>query len=83
MLLLVHGGHEPLDFVLPPIGSGGGPWKLLLDTADDAADETAGDRATLTGRSLRLYGRTACGADSPRSDSLRESSPPSLRRTGL
>jgi len=76
MLLLVHGGHEPLDFTLPKIGAGGGPWKLLLDTADDDAAGEGGDKATLVGRSLRLYGRSACDAEpspsrSPRTASAR------------
>ncbi len=79
MLLLVHGGHEPLDFALPSIGSGGGPWKLLLDTADDAAEGDGGNGATLVGRSLRLYGRSAC--DAAPSPSRRAGGAPSARPT--
>jgi isoamylase len=63
VLLIIHGGHEPLDFVLPNPGTGGGPWRLLLDTADDAAEGEAGDKAPMAGRSLRLYARTACAAE--------------------
>jgi glycogen operon protein len=59
LLLIIHGGHEPLDFVLPKPGTGGGPWRLLLDTANDAAEGEAGDKAPMAGRSLRLYARAA------------------------
>jgi isoamylase len=61
LIVLVHGGHEPLDFTLPDVGTGGGPWELLVDTADDAAARTLnpGERARLEGRSLQLLRRSS------------------------
>ncbi len=37
LLLWVHGGHEPLDFTMPTVGTGAGPGELLLDTTNDDA----------------------------------------------
>lgn len=63
LIVLVHGGHESLDFTLPDVGTGGGPWELLIDTADDAAARTLnpGERARLEGRSLQLLRRSSSG----------------------
>ncbi len=63
ILLLVHGGPEPLDFTLPVVGNAAGPWGLLLDTAREDADERAagGTKVTVDARSLRLYARPQVG----------------------
>jgi isoamylase len=75
LLLMVHGGHEPLDFVLPVAGKGAGPWELLLDTArDESTGPTdAGEKMAVEGRSLRLYRRNAVPESPPTS---RMSRPP-------
>ncbi len=61
LILWIHGGHEPLDFVLPTVGTGSGPWELLLDTASDESRGSLhpGEKATVEGRSLRLYRRAS------------------------
>ncbi len=61
LILWVHGGHEPLDFVLPAVGTGSGRWDLLLDTTHDEAHGSLnpGEKSTVEGRSLRLYRRAS------------------------
>lgn len=63
LLLLINGGHEALDFGLPNIEQRAAPWKLLVDTNDDDAEETVQVAGTtrLEGRSLRLFHRPASG----------------------
>jgi isoamylase len=67
LLLIVHGGHERLDFTLPAVGTGAGPWQLLLDTAEDdsVSPMSSGERAPVEGRSLRLYRRSASPIAAP------------------
>jgi isoamylase len=59
LLVIIHGGHEPLDFTLPDVGTGHGAWELLVDTSkDDARESTdSGQVSTLGGRSLKLFRR--------------------------
>jgi isoamylase len=61
LLLVIHGGHEPLDFTLPEVGTGQGSWELLVDTSKDDARESApaGSISTLEGRSLKLFRRSS------------------------
>ncbi len=56
LLMLLSASHEDLDFTLPDFG-GCQAWELLLDTADDGAQETvvAGMPDTLTARSVKLF----------------------------
>ncbi|WP_027481857.1 glycogen debranching protein GlgX [Deinococcus pimensis] len=56
LLLLLSASHEDLAFTLPDFG-GCEAWELLLDTNDDAANETigAGMETTLVARSLKLF----------------------------
>ena len=64
VLLLVNGVQESRQFILPPIAKGI-HWRLLVDTAADAPDDTFPDadgpplprsgRLTLLDRSLRCY----------------------------
>ncbi|MCL2450724.1 MAG: glycogen debranching enzyme GlgX, partial [Polyangiaceae bacterium] len=65
LLLLINGGHEPLDFAMPSIEQRAASWSLLVDTDDDRAavtvTVTVGAKTRLAGRSLRLYCRPASG----------------------
>ena len=63
LFLIVNGGHEALDFVMPKVDREAGAWELLLDTNDDDGKETLkADGATpLAARSLKLYRRPATG----------------------
>lgn len=56
LLLLLSSSYVDLPFRLPDWG-GCEAWELLLDTFDDAAEETvkAGEETTLRGRSVKLY----------------------------
>jgi len=63
--LVFNGSDIPLSFVLPratdPTGrSDGEVWRLLVDTNDDAAEETSrhGDKTHLVPRSLKLFVHT-------------------------
>ncbi|ADV67454.1 glycogen debranching protein GlgX [Deinococcus maricopensis] len=60
LLILLNASHVDLPFVLPEFGSGG-PWTLLLDTADDDAggDQPVGEATTLAGRSMKLFRRAS------------------------
>jgi glycogen operon protein len=62
LLVLVNASHVPVDFTLPAF-PGGGPWELLLDTADDAARGTwtPGDPTPLVPRSTKFFRRTVAG----------------------
>ncbi|HTQ03215.1 MAG TPA: glycogen debranching protein GlgX, partial [Polyangiaceae bacterium] len=57
LLLLVNGGDSALEFVLPACESVAEPWELLLDTANDRAEERvkAAGTTTLTERSMKLF----------------------------
>jgi glycogen operon protein len=57
LLLLFNGSHLDLDFALPGVEACVGPWTLLLDTSDDAAEETRDGATTcrLVARSLKLF----------------------------
>ena len=61
LLLVIHGGHEPLDFTLPDVGTGHGEWELLIDTAKDGARESSSPAqiSKLEGRSLKLFRRSS------------------------
>ena len=61
ILMVIHGGHEPLEFTLPVVGTAATRWRLVLDTARDDASESAsgGGRLQVEARSLRLYTRAA------------------------
>ena len=65
LLLLVNASAGDLDFLLPAINERGKSlsWELLLDTADDDAQEQrpAGSTTTLLSRSLKLFSRRALG----------------------
>ncbi|MBL0420586.1 glycogen debranching protein GlgX [Ramlibacter sp. AW1] len=56
LVLMLSASPEDLEFTLPEV-QGGGPWELLLDTADDAAEETraCGEKTRLPGRAVKLY----------------------------
>jgi glycogen debranching enzyme GlgX/malto-oligosyltrehalose synthase len=62
-LVAMNGSGAELELVLPALHGRGAarPWQLVLDTFDDAAQETkdAGETTTLHARSLRLYSRAA------------------------
>ncbi|HYQ01991.1 MAG TPA: glycogen debranching protein GlgX [Polyangiaceae bacterium] len=57
-LLLVNSHGEPIDFSLP-FEDDDRPWELLVDTANDRAEEQrfGGDKTSLAGASLRLLFR--------------------------
>jgi isoamylase len=59
MLLLVNSHSEPIDFLLP-FEKDERPWQLLLDTADDMAEERGkgGEKTTLAPASLKLLTRS-------------------------
>jgi glycogen operon protein len=63
LLLLINGGHEPMDFDMPGVEKDAPEWELLLDTNDDAATERVpfDGRTHLEARSLRLFRRDATG----------------------
>ncbi len=63
LLLLVNGGHEPLDFTMPEAVDGASDWKLIVDTNDDQTKESVpvDGRTHLEARSLRLFHRPASG----------------------
>jgi glycogen operon protein len=63
LFLVVNGGHEALDFVMPSIEQGAEDWTLLVDTNDDEAKGRVpfDGRVRLEARSLRLYRRRASG----------------------
>ncbi|HEY6458551.1 MAG TPA: glycogen debranching enzyme GlgX, partial [Polyangiaceae bacterium] len=63
LFLVVNGGHEALDFVMPSIEHGAEDWTLLVDTNDDDAKGQVpfDGRVRLEARSLRLYRRRASG----------------------
>jgi glycogen operon protein len=69
LLVIIHGGHEPMDFVVPEVGTGAGSWELLLDTNDDGAkrQHDPGDEAHLEGRSPATSSvqRQVAGAQAP------------------
>lgn len=56
LLLLLSSSYIDLPFRLPDLHGCPG-WELLLDTADDGAQELvrAGEETTLRGRSVKLY----------------------------
>ncbi len=57
LLLILNGADSPVDFALPACESVGEPWELLIDTANDHAEERAKPPAatTLAPRSLKLF----------------------------
>jgi isoamylase len=59
LLMLIHGGPEPLEFTLPVVGATEAAWELLLDTARDEPRESSpgGVKLEVEARSLRLYRR--------------------------
>ena len=61
--LLINGGHEPLDFTMPDVRDKAKGWELLLDTNDDAGQESvaADGKTHLESRSLKLFRRDAGG----------------------
>ncbi len=61
LIVVIHGGHEPLDFTLPDVGTGQGAWDLLVDTSRDDARESVGPGqvSRLEGRSLKLFRRSS------------------------
>ena len=65
LLLLLSSSYVDLPFTLPALG-GCDAWELLLDTFDDAAQEsvTAGEETNLRGRSVKLY---RCARSEPES----------------
>jgi glycogen operon protein len=56
LLLMLSSSHEDLEFTLPQV-SGCPHWELLVDTSNDAPDEThpAGEKTLLVARSLKLF----------------------------
>ncbi len=62
LLLVVNAGGGDVTFSIPTLSSVRGGWQLLVDTADDAAEEKVegGETTTLVGRSLKLF-RAASG----------------------
>jgi isoamylase len=57
LMLLVNGNHEPIEFTMPELGAGA--WELLLDTANDEAQESAhcGEPTRVEARCLKLFRR--------------------------
>ncbi|HZY16117.1 MAG TPA: glycogen debranching protein GlgX [Ramlibacter sp.] len=56
LLLMLSASHEDLEFTLPAM-QGCTRWELLVDTADDAAEEVGppGEKTRLMARSLKLF----------------------------
>jgi isoamylase len=57
LLLVLDASHEDATFTLPVLEGVTEPWRLLVDTADDHAEETVepGAATKLIGRSLKLF----------------------------
>jgi isoamylase len=57
LLLVLDAGREEATFTLPVLEGVTEPWRLLVDTADDNAEETVelGASTKLVGRSLKLF----------------------------
>jgi glycogen operon protein len=57
LLILLNASSSDITFAIPTLGTVTESWHLLLDTADDRAEEelSPGNQTTLTARSLKLF----------------------------
>ncbi|MDB4976661.1 MAG: hypothetical protein JWN48_5002 [Myxococcaceae bacterium] len=57
LLLLLNASEQDVPFVIPTISAVHEPWQLLIDTADDSAEERRmpGEVSKLVARSLKLF----------------------------
>ncbi|MEO8902847.1 MAG: glycogen debranching protein GlgX [Polyangiaceae bacterium] len=57
LLILINASHMDLDFEIPRLVEVGEPWQLLVDSADDSAEETLAlsQRTRLVGRSMKFF----------------------------
>lgn len=58
LAILINAGPEPREFTLPELGHAQDSWQLVLDTADDDAEEVVGaggSKTRLLGRSMKFF----------------------------
>src|SRR6185295_5392647 len=57
LLLIVNASHLDLVFAMPQVAQVKDDWQLLVDTADDRAEESVppGGKTSLKGRSIKLF----------------------------
>ena len=57
LLLFLNASNSPLELVLPVPPGGRDPWQLVIDTADDHAEErhSPGESSLLVARSMKLF----------------------------